>query len=498
MAPPVPVLVGAGERTVRALDVEEFVHPVELMASCARAAAEDAESRALLERVDSVHVINIYGWNLRDAPAQLAERLGLRPALREYTAIGGNAPQWTINRVADRLAAGRGRVALLAGCEVLHSISRAAAAGVDLGARRERVEIPAVGDDRPGSHEIEIAHHADLPVRVYPILENALRAAERIDLAEQRRRLGRFGATHSAVAAANPRAWFPVARSADEVVNVTPGNRMVAWPYTKLLNAIMNVDQGAALLMTTDETARALGIPEDRWTWLHGGQDAHDLWYFGERPALADSVAIPACVGDALRQAGLDLDAITDFDLYSCFPCMPRLTRRALGLDEGDPRPMTLAGGLPYFGGPGSNYTMHAVAAAMRRCRADRDGLALVTANGWYCTKHAAGIYGGRPSGRPWSRTDPAEFQRTLPLPEPLRIEREPRGAFLVDGYTVCFERDGRPGLGILCGRTGSGDRAWAHTPPDADLLRAMTEEDWVGRTGRVTRREGGVNIAEF
>jgi len=498
MASPVPVLVGAGERTVRARGLDEFVHPVELMASCARAAAEDAGGAALLERVDSVHVVNIYGWNLRNAPAQLAGRLGLRPALLEYTAIGGNAPQWTINRVADRLAARPGSVALLAGCEVLHSISRAAAAGVDLDARHERVEIPTVGDDRPGSHETEIAHGADLPLRVYPILENALRAAEGIDLVEQRRRLGRFGATHSAVAATNPQAWFPVARSADEVVDVTPRNRMIAWPYTKLLNAIMDVDQGAALLMTTDATARALGIPADRWTWLLGGQDAHDLWYFGERPALADSVAIPACVEDALRQAALDLDAITDFDLYSCFPCMPRLTRRALGIPEDDPRPMTLAGGLPYFGGPGSNYTMHAVAAAARRCRADRDALALVTANGWYCTKHAVGVYGGRPSGRPWSRTQPEAFQRTLPLPAPLRIAREPRGAFLVDGYTVWFERDGQPNLGILCGRTESGDRAWANTPPDADLLRAMTEEEWVGRAGRITRRVGDVNIVEF
>ena len=499
MTKPVPILVGAGQHIVRSKTVSDFVHPVEMMRLCAERAAEDAGSRALLSGLDAVHVVNIFSWNLRNPPAALAAVIDAQPALTEYTTLGGNTPQWLVNRAADRLATGKSRIVLLAGCEVMHSVALAKAAHIDLGAHRESVDVPLTGDARWGSHEVEVTHLADLPVRVYPIIENALRARAGLTFTEQRNLLGQFGQSYTKVAAVNPYAWFPVERTAEEIVNASPQNRMIAFPYTKYLNAILKVDQAAALIMTTTEVARSLGVPEARWVYLHGGQDAHDIWFVSQRPDVADSIAIKACTEDALQQAGRGLDDVSCFDFYSCFPCMPRLTQRVLGIPIDDPRPTTLAGGLPYFGGPGNNYSMHAIAEAMHRCRADRDALALITANGWYCTKHAVGIYGGRPPTHSWSRTSPERFQRQLPLPDPLEIDTRPSGSFTVDGYTVWHNRAGQPEIGILCGRTETGKRAWAQTlPGDCDLLVAMMKEEWVGKTGRVARRDGEVNRVEF
>ena len=494
-----PIIVGVAQRTVRPGPDRAPVSAIELMSDCSRLAAEDAGVPGLLAQVDALHVVNILSQPLADPPGELAAALGMRPALREYTAIGGNSPQWLVNRAADNLASGRSRVVLLAGCEVMYSALRTVQGHFDPAAALAALRVPMVGDARIGSHPVEVDHYADLPVRVYPMLESALRASLGQTLGERRDELGRFAELYSSVAAGNPHAWFPVRRSAGEAVTPSADNRMIAFPYTKYLNAVIHVDQGAAVIMTTEEAAREQGIPEDRWVYLHGGQDAQDLWFVSERPDLADSPAIAACVGDALAQAGIGIDDVGLFDLYSCFPCMPRLSQKMLGIDPEDPRPMTLTGGLPYFGGPGSNYTMHAVAEAVARCRGDRDVFTLVTANGWYCTKHSAGVYSCRMPKRPWQRDPSERFQQALEMPPRLEIDGEPQGALTVEAYTVWHDREGRPQVGIVCGRTQAGRRAWAQTRPgDDDVLTAMMNEEWIGRVGRISGREGKINRIEF
>ncbi|UCC14884.1 MAG: acetyl-CoA acetyltransferase [Gammaproteobacteria bacterium] len=494
-----PILVGVSQSTIRPGSGDDSLSAARFMAGCARQAAMDAGAMELLDQVDAVHVVNILSEAMRDPPAEVAATLGIRPVLSEYTAIGGNSPQWLVNRVADNLVSGRSRLALLTGCEVMCSAARTRGARLDPAAVIAALETPMVGDTRLGSHPVEIDHRADLPVRVYPIIENALRARLGLSVEQQRMALGRFAESYSRVAADNPYAWFPIERSAAEAVEPSRDNRMVSFPYTKYFNAVINVDQAAAVLMTTTGTARTLGIPEDRWVYLHGGQDAHDIWFVSHRPELAESPAIAACVGDALGQAGIGLDEVSLFDLYSCFPCMPRLSQQTLGISPEDPRPMTLTGGLPYFGGPGSNYSMHAIAEAVSGCRDDPGAFALVTANGWYCTKHSAGVYSAAPPARPWSRIASDRFQAALNLPQPLEIDAEPTGSLIVEGYTVWHDREGRPETGILCGRTADGKRAWANTRPgDQDVLAAMMVEEWIGRTGRIVGRDGKINRIEF
>jgi acetyl-CoA C-acetyltransferase len=484
-----PILIGAGQFTQRNVELGEAKEPVDMMAECARRAAADAGgTERLLQRIDSVSVVNIVSWQYRNPPRLLAQRIGAHPSEEIYTTMGGNTPQWLVNETAARIASGTVRLALIAGVEAVHTLRRASKAGVKLGWTRDDAPPPAVvGDPRPGSSEHEMAHQMQMPINVFPLFENALRAHHGLSLAAHREYLGALCSRMSAVAAQNPHAWFPQLRSATEITTVAPSNRMISFPYPKYMNAIIDVDQAAALLMTSVGEARALGIDRSRWVYLRGTGDAHDLWFVSERVNYHTSPAI-RCAGErALAMAGMSVGDIDYFDLYSCFPCAVQLGADMLGIPRNDARPLTVTGGLPYHGGPGSNYPTHAIATMMDRLRAQPGSKGLVSGLGWYVTKHSIGIYSTAPGGRPWQREDPQRYQPALDEMDHPELATQANGAGTIETYTVAHDREGAPVTGLIVGRLDDGRRFLANTPSDRSLLESLMQNEAIGRRGRVT-----------
>jgi acetyl-CoA C-acetyltransferase len=191
--------------------------------------------------------------------------------------------------------------------------------------------------------------------------------------------------------------------------------------------------------------------------------------------------------------SGVSIGEVGHFDLYSCFSSAVQIGRDMLGIAPDDPRLLTVTGGLPYFGGPGNNYVTHSVAAMVGRLRGDRGAIGLVTANGWYVTKHAVGVYSTDPPRRPWERTDPAVDQSAVDAGPHPSFTEEPSGDATVETYTVVFGREGAPELGIVIGQTDDGTRFIANTPSDRALLESMTSTEMVGARGTVT--SGDTNI---
>jgi acetyl-CoA C-acetyltransferase len=327
---------------------------------------------------------------------------------------------------------------------------------------------------------------------VYPLFENALRARRGETLAAHRARMGALMAPFTRVAAANPHAWFPQERSGEELVRVGPENRLVAFPYPKYLNAVIETDQAAAVLVASAGAARRLGVPAARDVgWWGGGCAVEDPWFATERPDLSACPALGSAARGALAEADVDVASLAHFDLYSCFPVAVELACEALGLAEDDARGLTLTGGLPYAGGPGNNYCLHAVAAAVERVRA-RGGSALVTGNGWYLTKHSAAVLG--PGARPLRAAPggaaPGTDAARAPAP-PVELVEEAAGAASVETYTVVYDRAGAPTQGIVVGRQHDGRRFLAELPPDPALLEAVAAVEGVGRDGRVAAHDG-------
>ena len=501
MAANLPVIVGVGQLTNRSRDLADAIEPLEMMATVAEAAEKDASVSGLLPQIDSLQIVNIMAWPYEDAVGLLAERLGASPSHRRYTAVGGENPQRIINETSERIVRGETRLAFLTGAEVLHTARRARNEGGHLSWYKRGNPKFVEGDTRAGFTDSESLHGAQRPIVMYPLFENALRAHLGLSIEEHRKRLGKLYERFSAVAAENPHAWFREAYTAEQISTVSPDNRMVCFPYPKRMNAIMQVDQSAGVLLTGSETARELGIPEERWVYLWGCGDANDKWFVSDRVNLYSSPAIGAATKRALGMAGLNADDLAFFDLYSCFPVAVQMAMDQLGLGMDETRPLTVTGGLAYAGGPGNNYTMHSVAAAVERLREDRKTKALVTGLGWFATKHSAGVYGAeRPPSEAWERTDPQVDQEAMEAMEsPPTVERA-EGPASVESYTVQFSREGEPDMGLVVGRLGDGEkpgaRFIANTEPDRELLLSLTREEFVGATGTVAPdADSGRNI---
>lgn len=488
VSPRAPVIVGVGQLTNRP---PAIVEPLDLMEQAARLAAQDAGA-AVLDRVESVQVVNVLSWSYPDPAASLAGRLGLPDGERVSTTIGGNTPQWLVARACDRIAAGERDAVLVVGAEALESVRQAGRQGIDLarGDRSAPSTATVVGDDRSGIGPAEMTAGVMAPAMLYPLFESAIAARAGRSPDEQRAWLGRFMAPFTEVAARHPDlAWFPERRSPDDIAAVTADNRFVSEPYTKRMNAIIQVDQGAAVLVMAAEAAEAAGVPRDRWVFPWAAAECNDVFLPSERPDLSRSPGIEAAGRAALAAAGIGIDDVAAIDLYSCFPCAVEMAAEALGIDPFDRRGLTITGGHPYFGGPGNNYTTHAIAVAAQRCRDEPGAIALVTGLGWYVTKHAVGVYSATPPPEGWRHADCSADQARIDSTA-VAVDLTAEGTATVEAMTVGHDRTLGPTTAPVFGRLPDGRRVVA-TPADEQLPAELSGTSLVGQKVEVSQRDG-------
>ena len=311
--------------------------------------------------------------------------------------------------------------------------------------------------------------------------------AHAMSLEAHREAMGRMMSAFTKVAANNPYAYFGERRTSQELVSVDADNRYICFPYPKLLNARDGVNQSAALLMTSVGQARELGIDESKWVFLHGCAEASER-LVTDRRDLAAAPAMRVNTQRALDMARKSVDDMAFFDIYSCFPVAVEVACAELGLAEDDPRGLTVTGGLPYFGGPGNNYSMHGVATMVERLRDQPGSYGMVTANGGWLSKHATGIYSTSPFLGTWSREDPALYREEALGPKGPPLNERPEGTARVETYTIGFDRDG-PKTSLIVGRLDeTGERFVAHLPDDEAIRQRFVDNEGVGLRGHVTQ----------
>jgi acetyl-CoA C-acetyltransferase len=487
MDPRTPVLVGTGQ--VNQHD-DADIEPVDLMAAAARQAADPR----VLQAVDAIRVVNLLSWRYRDPGLLLGQRIGAPEAATRYTGVGGNTPQSLVNQACLDIQNGRADVVLLAGGETWRTRMRLRAKGIkpDWTRQDDAVPVPPGGEDVPMSGPAEDRIGLDRPSFVYPLFEQALRIANCETVEEHQHRIAALWARFSDVAAGNPHAWSREARSAEHIGQASPDNRMISWPYPKLMNSNNMVNQAAVVILCSAEKATYLQIPRDQWVFPYAGTDSHDTYAVAERHELHRSPAIRIGGRRALELAGVGVDDLDHIDVYSCFPSAVQVAAQELGLPTDDPqRPLTVTGGLTFAGGPWNNYVMHSIATMADLLRANPAAHGLITANGGYLTKHSFGVYSATPPPAAFRWEDvQAEVDR-----EPTRralVEWDGEGT--VESWTTPFDRDGQPEKAFLTVRTSDDARALALID-DPEAAAVTVAEDIAGAKVRV-HADGRASLA--
>lgn len=497
-----PVLVGVGQSLSQwdgSAGPAGAPSPLSLMVDASKAALADTGAAGLVEAIDTIAVVRIFEDSVRNAPhphghntnlpGTLARDIGAAPAHLIYETVGGQSPQALVNEMAAKIHAGEIDCALISGSEA----NRASK-----GARRHGVEInwadesDAAYDDRGTGPMMlsreEIKHGIVAPAYFYALFENAIAAREGRSRSEHRRAMAELFQPFTAVAARNPYSQFPVEHSIEFLSTPSRENYEYADPFLKWFIAQDAVNQGAAAIVMSEEKADELGIAKDKRIYLHGaGEGADD--FISVRPRLDGSFAMDAATSRALAQAGKATADMSHFDLYSCFPCAVFSSTQSLGIDwKTDPRGLTLTGGLPFFGGPGNNYSLHGIAEMVSKLRGDAGAFGLVLANGGWMTKEAVGVY---------STTKPATFTPAEPYAKPSEqislCTEDCEGK--LETFTVTHGKEG-PNKGIIFARLADGRRALANASPAA-LALLREDASPAGRAVKITV-EGETGTFDF
>lgn len=483
----IPVVIAVGEICDRPEIEIEGLDSIELMLAALRE-AEVELGVPVLDRLDWLGVEDQISFPNPAPQEDLAARLPRAPARAVKTfEASGDGPLQLINDAANLIGRGEIELAAAVGAEALRTAAKRAQADMAAGRTPPKSSVAEVAAELAGP----LARKYGLltPIDVYPLYENATRDAWGQSLAEGQRESAQIWSAFSTVAAANPHAWMRRAITPDEITDVNADNRMVSFPYTKLMVANASVNMGAAVIVASLAMARELGVPETRIVYVGAGAAAHEDEDFLKRDSYARSASLETTVTAALERNALTPSEIDHAELYSCFPCVPKMARRVLEwpLD----RPASVYGGLTFGGGPIGNCMMHAVAQMVRKLRiSGKNGL--IVANGGYATHSHSLVFTRHPVP---AGTFPQDYdvqaeadRRRGTVPELLE---EYEGEGVIETFTIPFDRSGGPRHATVVARTPDGARFLAHVPRDDSAMLAflMTEEGQpVGSAGHAVK----------
>jgi len=476
--PRTPIIIGTGQVAQHAIGLDDAKDPIALISDAITLASQDAGLTSI-PNPDALRIVSLLSWRYTNPAYFVAQDLRLEPRELGLSATGGNTPQTLVNIASQQIQRGEIDLVFLAGGETSRTRKRARAAGVELDWRTTDIAPTMVTEEKKIVHPEEIERKMYAPIQLYPMFETAVRAHAGRSVQDHQIHISELWSRFSAVAATNPNAWSQHFYTPEEIRTVSPTNRMIGMPYPKLMNSNNDVDMAAALMVCSVAKAESLGVPRDRWVFMHSGADTHEHIFVSNRNNFYETPAIRIGGKSALELAGLGIDDIDLVDLYSCFPSATQLGAQSLGLDITSQ--LTRTGGLPFNGGPWNNYVMHAIATMANELRAAPGTKGFIWGNGGFTTKHSFGVYSTEPPKNGFRFGNPQSEIDALPMRD-LAVAVDAQGPATIEAYTVMHNREGSPETAYAACLLADGRRAWGQST-DADLAGAMCEGEWVGRS---------------
>ncbi len=474
-----PVIIGVGQFQ---MDVPEQLEnapgPIEVTAHAIKAAFLDTGVEGIVSHVDSLTSIRIFSdsgpifpcpfGRSNNLPASISKAAGIKPKRLVYSKLGGDQPQVQVAETAKALQSGDTEMAIICGGEAIANMKAAMRADLKL----DWSDDPTVSDkietidygfdfsDLPINPQ-EVRHGLFSPISLYALIETGYRLRQKTNLETYRQEIGIQFAPFAKIAAKNPYAMFKSELSASDIATPSQKNPRIASPYTKAMVAKDGVNQGAAVIMTTVGRAKSLNIPSDTWVFLNGyakGSEPNT----SERPQIYALPVLEQVVESALKGAEIEKSQIQNADFYSCFPIV--IFNSIPLLKEAKIKQHTLTGGLPFFGGPGNNYSLHAIAEMVKTLRGT-DQYGLIHANGGIMTKHAVGIYSTHASD--FSETE-VNYEA-----ETVEIVSDPQGHGKLVSYSLTYKNN-IPQEAVILAKTAEGLHALAKFEGDLEQLETV------------------------
>lgn len=483
----IPVIIGVGQVSDRPEDPDRGLDSLGLMVAALRAADADAGADdSLLAALDSLAIVDQISFrDLGNLCQPLAAVIGAAPRINYQSAAPhGDTPVRLLNEAANRIGAGEIKLAAIVGGEALRTAAGRAAKHAS-GEDKSYNAIRKAATRREPDYAQ--AHGLAAPVDVYPLYENATRAAWGQSLAEAQAESAAIWSRFSEVAAANDGAWIREAATPEDILTIDDRNRPIAFPYSKLMVANSSVNQGAGFIVASIAEAWRRGVSEDRLIHIGMGAAAKEPASILHRDAYHHSASMEVSIRRTLDLNGMTAADFDHVELYSCFPCVPKMARRTLGWPVD--RPATVFGGLTFGGGPIANYMSHAIVSMAQKLR--REGrYGFLFANGGFATDNHCIILGKQ---RIAAANFPQDFDYQAEADAARgavpALVQDYAGAATIESYTIFYGRDGSPKAGVVVARTPDGARTLAHVDvADAAMLAYLTDGtvEPVGTAGQI------------
>lgn len=440
--PRTPVVVGAAEIVHRDGPTFAVCSATDLMIEAVNVALASAGGAAVGARVGEVLVPH-GTWSESDPGRAIADVVGA-PRARSIRSELGVLQQSLLARAATDLVAGVVDVALVVGGENRWSGVVSAKTGVALpeppglasSSEPDEVIVPKEMVISP----IEIERNLTTAAHQYAIIESSLRHHLGRSVGAHQRELGELWGRFAAIAVDAPASWDRRGLSAEDIAFESDSNRMIAAPYPKWLISQWNVDQAAALVVTTVGVARDLGIDESKWVFPLSIVQSNAVIPLPERAELHRWPASQVVASAALDAAGVSIDEIGPVDLYSCFPAAVEVQAREIGFSLD--RDLTLTGGMTFGGGPFNNYSLQGAAAMVRALQtSSTPTFGLTSAVSGLLTKPAVTVWSNRRPRTVFVALDVTDA--ALHSTDRVHVDPDAVGVGIVVGATVVPERSG-------------------------------------------------------
>ena len=496
------VIVGVGE-LVEAVpeNLETASSPLDLIEKAAIAALSDTGVENVKDTIGTVAVVRTFSDSTlakkspfgdpENFPRSVSKRLGINPEHAIYSTVGGQSPQDLVNEFSTAISQGDRDVVLLVGAEALANQKALKRAKVKADWRDT---AQGQVDDRPANVsdilDIEQINNQLMNIpAIYSLFESARRRRLGLNQEDYTGACGELFAPFSEIASHHSCAMFPQSYNASEIGRVTDENTSVTDLYTRAMVAKDSVNQGSAILMMSEDKAKALGIDPSKWVYPISGSSTTELPII-KREDLGSSVAMKVAYDAAFESAGLDIYDVTHMDIYSCFPIAVFSACEALGIETDDPRGLTVSGGLPFFGGAGNNYSAHGIINIVKKLRDTPNGVGLVGANGGFLSKHSIGLYAKTAPANGWQEADREALAKIVKSQTSPDIAVYADGKAIIESFSVEFNRKGAK-RGYVIGRRPDDRRFYAHTD-DTDTIQGLLAQDPLGRKIFVTSKGPG------